>query len=40
MRFTGKGAFEAHVTHPEHQALLKWLKPLIESVEVDFQALD
>jgi antibiotic biosynthesis monooxygenase (ABM) superfamily enzyme len=40
MRFTGKAAFEAYVTHPQHQALLKWLKPLIEPVELDFLALD
>jgi hypothetical protein len=40
MRFTGKQAFEAYVTHPRHQALLQWLKPLIDPVELDFLALD
>ena len=40
MRFTGKGVFEAYVKHPQHQALLKWLKPLIDPVELDFLALD
>lgn len=40
MRFTGKQAFEAYVKHPMHQALLKWLKPLIDPVELDFLALD
>jgi hypothetical protein len=40
MRFTGKQAFEAYVQSPQHQALLKWLKPLIEPVELDFLALD
>ncbi len=40
MRFTGKAAFEAYVVHPQHQALLKWLKPLIEPVELDMLALD
>jgi hypothetical protein len=40
MRFTGKQAFEAYVAHPHHQALLKWLKPLIDPVELDFLALD
>jgi antibiotic biosynthesis monooxygenase (ABM) superfamily enzyme len=40
MRFTGKAAFEAYVVHPQHQALLKWLKPLIDPVELDFLALD
>jgi hypothetical protein len=40
MRFSGKAAFEAYVVHPQHQALLKWLKPLIEPVELDFLALN
>lgn len=40
MRFTGKAAFEAYVTHPSHQALLQWLKPLIDPVELDFLAMD
>jgi hypothetical protein len=29
-----------YVKHPQHQALLKWLKPLIEPVELDFLAPD
>jgi hypothetical protein len=40
MRFAGKQAFEAYVVHPQHQALLQWLKPLIDPVELDFLALD
>jgi len=40
MRFQGKGAYEAYVKHPMHQALLKWLKPLIDPVEIDILALD
>ena len=40
MRFTGKAAFEAYVVSPPHQALLKWLKPLIDPVELDFLAMD
>ena len=40
MRFKGKEAFEAYVKHPMHQSLLKWLKPLIDPVELDFLALD
>jgi hypothetical protein len=40
MRFTGKAAFDAYVIHPQHQALLVWLKPLIDPVEFDFLALD
>jgi hypothetical protein len=40
MRFKGKTAFEDYVKHPMHQALLKWLRPLIDPVELDFLALD
>jgi hypothetical protein len=40
MRFTGKQACDDYTTHPQHQALLKWLVPLIEPVELDFLALD
>jgi hypothetical protein len=38
MRFTDKAAADAYTTHPMHQALLKWLVPLIDPVELDFQA--
>jgi hypothetical protein len=40
MRFTGKAACDAYIVHPKHQALLVWLKPLIDPVELDFLALD
>ena len=40
MRFKGKAAFEEYVKSPPHQALLKWLRPLIDPVELDFLALD
>lgn len=40
MRFTGKAACDAYVLHPQHQALLKWLVPLIDPVELDFLAMD
>jgi len=40
MRFTGKAACDAYTTHPQHLALLAWLKPLIDPVELDFLALD
>ena len=39
MRFTDKAAFEAYGTHPQHEALLTWLVPLIEPVELDFAPL-
>ena len=40
MRFTGKVAFEAYLTHPAHEKLLVWLRPIIDPVEFDFLALD
>ena len=40
MRFTGKQACDDYVVHPQHQALLVWLKPLIDPIELDFLALD
>jgi hypothetical protein len=40
MRFTGKAAFDAYFVHPQHAALVKWLMPLIEPVELDFLAMD
>ncbi len=36
MKFTDKHALDAYVLHPQHQALLKWLVPLIDPVELDF----
>ena len=38
MKFTDKAACDAYSTHPTHLALLKWLVPLIEAVELDFEA--
>jgi len=40
MRFTGKQACDDYIVHPKHQALLVWLKPLIDPVELDFLAMD
>jgi hypothetical protein len=40
MRFTGKSAFDAYMVHPQHEALLQWLRPLIDPVEFDFLAMD
>ena len=36
MKFADAGALDAYNIHPAHQALLKWLVPLIEAIEVDF----
>jgi hypothetical protein len=38
MTFSDRAAFESYTTHPMHLALLQWLAPLIEPVELDFQA--
>ena len=38
MTFTDKAAADAYTTHPMHLALLKWLVPLIDPVELDFEA--
>jgi hypothetical protein len=38
MRFTDRAACDAYATHPAHMALLEWLVPLIEPVELDFEA--
>jgi hypothetical protein len=37
MKFADKASFAAYGPHPAHQALLTWLLPLIEPIEVDFQ---
>ncbi len=38
MKFTDKAAADAYSTHPAHLALLEWLVPLIDPVELDFEA--
>ena len=37
MKFTHKAAADAYATHPSHLALLDWLVPLIDPVELDFE---
>jgi hypothetical protein len=36
MKFADGAALDAYGPHPAHQALLSWLNPLIEPLEVDF----
>ena len=36
MKFADKAALDAYGPHPEHQALVSWLMPLIDPIEVDF----
>jgi hypothetical protein len=38
MKFLDQAAMEAYNAHPVHLALLKWLLPLIDPIEVDFPA--
>jgi hypothetical protein len=38
MKFADQAALESYNAHPVHQALLKWLLPLIDAIEVDFPA--
>lgn len=38
MEFVDRAALEAYVVHPAHQALLQWLVPLIDAVELDVEA--
>jgi hypothetical protein len=38
MKFTDAAALAAYTVHPQHKALLAWLLPLIEPIEVDFSA--
>jgi len=38
MQFRDRAACDAYATHPAHVALLEWLVPLIEPVELDFEA--
>ena len=38
MKFTDEAALRAYGPHPIHQKLLTWLVPLIDPIEVDFEA--
>ena len=38
MKFADQAALESYNSHPVHQALLQWLVPLIDAIEVDFPA--
>jgi hypothetical protein len=38
MQFKDKASLEAYVQHPAHQALLFWLMPLIDAIELDLRA--
>jgi hypothetical protein len=38
MQFKDKASLEAYVQHPAHQALLAWLMPRIDAIELDLRA--
>lgn len=38
MKFTDEHSLHVYGDHPAHQQLLSWLVPLIEPIEVDFEA--
>jgi len=38
MQFKDKLSLDAYVQHPAHQALLAWLVPLIDAIELDLRA--
>lgn len=37
MKFVDKEAADFYSIHPAHMALLRWLLPLIDAVELDFE---
>jgi hypothetical protein len=38
MKFTDRAAYESYSIHPSHEALLEWLVPIIDAMELDFEA--
>ena len=38
MQFVDRESLDAYSGHPVHQELLSWLMPLIDPLEVDFEA--
>lgn len=38
MQFSDRAALDAYAVHPAHQEVLEFLRPLIEPIEVDFEA--
>ncbi len=38
MKFADRASLEAYSGHPVHMKLLEWLLPLIDPLEVDFEA--
>jgi hypothetical protein len=38
MKFADRPSLEGYGRHPVHQELLQWLMPMIDPIEVDFEA--
>jgi len=38
MKFSDRSALDTYGAHPIHQQLLQWLMPLIDALEIDFEA--
>lgn len=38
MKFADRASLDAYAAHPVHQKLVAWLMPLIEPLEIDFEA--
>lgn len=38
MKFTDRAAYDAYSIHPLHEELLAWLLPIIDPIELDFEA--
>ena len=38
MQFKDQASLDAYVQHPAHEALLAWLVPLIDAIELDLRA--
>jgi hypothetical protein len=38
MKFESQDSLDAYVQHPLHQALLVWLLPLVDAIELDVRA--
>jgi antibiotic biosynthesis monooxygenase (ABM) superfamily enzyme len=38
MEFKDSASLDAYIQHPAHQALLAWLVPLIDAIELDLRA--
>lgn len=37
MQFSDRSALDAYNSHPAHQKVLAFLRPLIEAIEIDFE---